>query len=29
LDSDYYVLEEDLAKLVWAYIKKNAALLAA
>lgn len=29
LDSDYYVLEEDLAKLVWAYIKKNASALSA
>lgn len=29
LDSDYYVLEEDLGKLVWGYVKKNVAALSA
>lgn len=29
LDSDYYVLEEDLGKLVWNYVKKNVAVLSA
>lgn len=29
LDSDYYVLEEDLGRLVWSYVKKNAGALAA
>jgi len=29
LDSDFYVLEEDLPKLVWNYVKKNVQALAA
>lgn len=29
LDSDFYVLEEDLPRLVWNYVKKNVEVLAA